>query len=130
MARPVKIMSDYISDLVDITLKIRYLILERENELKANHNNGARVKMIQINQLRRKGNWIIQKIKEKLYGNSIFQITFTVDGETHHGMVVAVTKSEVIDLYKVISQYWQQEIEILEIKEIHPFVSDHKSIFI
>lgn len=123
-------MSDYISDLVDITLKIRYLILERENELKANHNNGARVKMIQINQLRRKGNWIIQKIKEKLYGNSIFQITFTVDGETHHGMVVAVTKSEVIDLYKVISQYWQQEIEILEIKEIHPFVSDHKSIFI
>lgn len=130
MARSVKIMSDYIADLVEVTSKIKILTIEREKELGSNHNNAARVKMIQINQLHRKGNWIIRKIKEKLYGNSIFQVTFKVNGETHQGMVIAITKSEVIDLYRVVSQYWQQEINILEIKEIHPYISDHKSIFI
>jgi hypothetical protein len=130
MATKVKYMSDFIADLVDITFSIRKLTLERNRELEANHNNAAKSLLIQINQLSHKCKWVIQKIKEKLYGNSIFQITFTVDGEIHHGMIVAICKSEVIDLYKVVSQYWQQEIKILEIKEIHPFVSDHKSIFI
>lgn len=130
MATKIKYMSDFISDLVDITYSIRKLTLERDKELEANHNNAARNLLIQINQLSKKCNWVIRKIKEKLYGNSIFQITFTVGGETHHGMIVAISKSEVIDLYKVVSQYWQQEIKILEIKEIHPFISDHKSIFI
>lgn len=130
MATKVKYMSDFISDLVDITYSIRKLTLERDKELEANHNNAARNLLIQINQLSKKCNWVIQKIKEKLYGNSIFQVTFKIGEEVHHGMIVAISKSEVIDLYKVVSQYWQQEIKILEIKEIHPFISDHKSIFI
>ena len=130
MARKVKYISDFVSDLVDITFNIRKLTLERKKELEANHNNAARSLLIQINQLSNKCNWVIQKIKEKLYGNSIFQVTFKVGKEVHHGMVIALCKSEVIDLYKVISMYWQQEIKILEIKEIRPFISDHKSIFI
>lgn len=130
MARKVKYISDFVSDLVDITFNIRKLTLERKKELEANHNNAARSLLIQINQLSNKGNWVIQKIKEKLYGNSIFQVTFKIEEEVHHGMIIALSKSEVIDLYRVISMYWQQEIKILEIKEIHPFISDHKSIFI
>lgn len=130
MARKVKYISDFVSDLVDITFNIRKLTLERKKELEANHNNAARSLLIQINQLSNKSNWIIQKIKEKLYGNSIFQVTFKIGEEVHHGMIIALSKSEVIDLYRVISMYWQQEIKILEIKEIHPFISDHKSIFI
>ena len=130
MATKIKYMSDFVSDLVDITFNIRKLTLERKKELEANHNNAARSLLIQINQLSNKGNWVIQKIKEKLYGNSIFQVTFKIGEEVHHGMVIALCKSEVIDLYRVISIYWQQEIKILEIKEIHPFISDHKSIFI
>lgn len=130
MARKVKYISAFVSDLVDITFNIRKLTLERNKELEANHNNAARSLLIQINQLSNKCNWVIQKIKDKLYGNSIFQVTFKVGEEVHHGMIIALSKSEVIDLYKVIAMYWQQEIKILEIKEIRPFISDHKSIFI
>ena len=51
MARKVKYIFDFVSDLVDITFNIRKLTLERNKELEANHNNAARSLLIQINQL-------------------------------------------------------------------------------
>lgn len=126
----VKTVSDHISNLVNTYYRIKQLSLERDKELALNHKNAERSLSIQILQLQNKCKSIIQGIKDKLYGNSIFEIKFQMDGEIHEGKLVAISKSEINDIYLMLSKLWNKEINILEIKEIHPFISNHKSMFI